>query len=198
MQDTAIIFYHNLVDFYPQGPYLLLGHSGRGLFTLELARVLLQNGKDVAFLGLLDTYPLKKVSPVSQLNFHTNNLLHKNIPEILKYIENSLRRFSTCWWIKTLNSKTVERYQKEGRVPVQEVMDHLMRAYAPKPYPGQVTLFSIANHLSEGNEDPMKRWANTFMGKLDIVTVHGDHVSMLQQPHVVELAEKIDAQLPPD
>ena len=44
----------------------------------------------------------------------------------------------------------------------------------------------------------MKRWANTFMGKLDIVTVPGDHVSMLQQPHVAELAEKIDALLPPD
>lgn len=198
VQNTAIIYYHNLVDFYPQGPYLLLGHSGRGLFTLELARLLLQNGKDVGFLGLLDTYPLKKVSPGEQLNFHTNNLLHKNIPEILKYIENSLRRFSTRWWIKLLNPKTVERYQKEGRFPVQEVMDHLMRAYTPQPYQGQVTLFSITDHLSEVDEDLMKRWANTFIGQLNIVTVPGDHVSMLKQPHVAVLAEKIDALLPPD
>ena len=44
----------------------------------------------------------------------------------------------------------------------------------------------------------MKRWANTFIGQLNIVTVPGDHVSMLKQPHVAVLAEKIDALLPPD
>ena len=29
----------------------------RVFFTLELARLLIQNGHEVAFLGLLDTYP---------------------------------------------------------------------------------------------------------------------------------------------
>jgi amino acid adenylation domain-containing protein len=198
VQDTAIIYYHNLVEFYPKGPYLLIGHSGRGLFTLELARVLLQNGKDVAFLGLLDTRLHSNIPPVKRLKFHTYNLMGKNLPEVLQYTEISLRRFSTRAWIKILNPKTVERYQKEGRVRVQEVMSHLMRTYIPKPFTGQVTLFSIANLPSEIHENPMERWANTFIGQLNLVTVPGDHVSMLKQPHVAVLAEKIDALLPPD
>jgi amino acid adenylation domain-containing protein len=198
VQDTAIIYYHNLVDFYPQGPYLLIGHSGRGLFTLELARVLLQNGKDVAFLGLLDTRLHSSIPPVKRLKFHANNLMRKNLPQMLQYTQISLRRFSTRASIKILNPKTVERYQKEGRVQVQEVMHHLMRTYVPKPYPGQVTLFSIANLPSEIHENPIKRWAKTFTGQFNIVTVPGDHVTMLKQPHVAFLAEKIDALLPPD
>jgi amino acid adenylation domain-containing protein len=198
VQDTAIIYYHNLVEFYPRGPYLLIGHSGRGLFTLELARVLLQNGKDVAFLGLLDTRLHRSIPPVERLKFHTTNLLSKNLPEALQYTEISLRRFSTRAWIKILNPKTVERYQKEGRVRGQEVMNHLMRIYVSKPYPGQATLFSIANPPSETLENPKEQWADTFIGQLDIVTVPGDHVSMLKQPHVTVLAEKIDALLPPD
>ncbi len=57
VQETARIYYHNLVDFYPHGPYLLLGHSAHGFFTLEVARLLIENGQNVAFLGLLDTFP---------------------------------------------------------------------------------------------------------------------------------------------
>ena len=198
VQDTAEIYYRNLVDFYPQGPYLLIGHSGRGFFTLELARLLLQNGKDVAFLGLLDTYPQRKVPYYERLKFHTTNLLDKDLPGILQYSKTTLHRFITRLWIKTLNPEKAELYQNEGRVQVQDVMDLLMRTYVPKPYPGKVTLFSIIDNPLEIPGNPMKRWGKTFIGQLDMVTVTGDHVSMLEQPHVAALAEKIDALLPPD
>jgi aspartate racemase len=198
VQDTAEIYYRNLVDFYPQGPYLLIGHSGRGFFTLELARYLLQNGKNVAFLGLLDTYPHRNVPYFERLKFHTANLLDKDLPGILQYGRTTLNRFITRSWIKTLNPLKTELYQNEGRVQVQDVMNFLMRTYVPKPYPGKVTLFSIIENPLEIPGNPMNRWKKTFIGQLDIVTVPGDHVSMLNQPHVVVLAEKIDALLPPD
>ena len=198
VQDTAAIYYNNLVDFYPRGPYLLIGHSGRGLFTLELARLLLQHGKEVAFLGLLDTSLHRNVPLFERLKFHTKNLLDKNLPEILQYIRITFRRFSNRWWIRTLDPLTTERYQKEGRVQVQEVMNLLMRTYVPKPYTGKVTLFSIIDNPLEIPGNPMERWCKTLIGRLDIVTVPGDHVSMLERPHVAILAEKIDALLPPD
>ncbi len=198
IQDTAEIYYRNLVDFYPQGPYLLIGHSGRGLFTLELARLLLQNGKDVAFLGLLDTFPHKNIPYFERLKFHTSNLLDKNLSGILQYIRTTLHRVTTRLWIRTLNPVKTDRYQKEGRVQVQDVMHLLMRTYVPKPYTGKVTLFSITDNPLENPGNPMKRWGKTFIGQLDIVTVPGDHVTMLERPHVAALAEKINALLPPD
>ena len=198
VQDTAEIYYRILVDFYPQGPYLLIGHSGRGFFTLELARLLLQNGKNVAFLGLLDTYPHRNIPYLERLKFHTTNLLNKDLPGILQYGRTILHRFLTRSWIKTLDSVKIERYQNKGRMQVQDVMNLLMRTYVPKPYPGKVTLFSIINNPLEIPGNPMKRWRKTFIGQLDMVTVPGDHVSMLKQPHVTVLAEKIDALLPPD
>ena len=62
--------------FYPQGPYILLGHSAHGYFTLELARLLIKTGQDVAFLGLLDTYPPemgRQTDPVEIGKRYANN-----------------------------------------------------------------------------------------------------------------------------
>lgn len=39
----------------PKGPYRLLGYSFGGVFALELARALLKEGEEVAFLAMLDT-----------------------------------------------------------------------------------------------------------------------------------------------
>jgi len=70
VQETARIYYHNLVDFYPQGPYLLLGHCAEGYFVLELARWLIQSGQEVAFLGLLDSYPPGHGNLVNRVKLH--------------------------------------------------------------------------------------------------------------------------------
>jgi thioesterase domain-containing protein len=193
VQETAKIYYHNLVDFYPKGPYLLLGHSGRGYFTLELARMLLKKNKHVVFLGLLDTYPpisSNKTNPIDRVKSHKNNLLGKNATEVLRYIKSSLIRFTNRWKSRIVNKREIKKSQEKEQF--MNIRYSLWKAYKPKPYAGDVTLFSVSH--PDGN--PMEQWANTFIGQFDIVTVPGDHVSMLNQPNVASLAEEIKALLP--
>ncbi|MEN2424434.1 thioesterase domain-containing protein, partial [Chromobacterium vaccinii] len=47
----------NLRRMQPQGPYHLIGYSLGGTVAQALAARLRQQGEEVAFLGLLDTYP---------------------------------------------------------------------------------------------------------------------------------------------
>ena len=183
VQETARIYYNNLVDFYPQGPYSLLGHSAEGYFTLELARLLIESGRNVPFLGLLDTFPpgpRRQVNPTDYVKSHINNLRDKNILEILQSIGVSIRSYSDRLW---------------KRIWVDE-KGLLLRAYQPEPFEGKVILFSATDRPSYFRWDPLDNWANILTGQFDIVPIPGDHSTIIQSPQAAWLARKIETLLP--
>ena len=198
VQETARIHFHNLVDFYPQGPYLLLGHSAHGYFALELARLLTEAGKEVAFLGLLDTSPPgseRKAKPVDRMKIHLINLQDKNLVEIFHYFEGSVLRFVTRWQRRaSTEARLIERFETKRRV--KAVRNSLAHAYKPEPYAGKVTLFSATQRPANKDTKPMEAWANTLTGPFAIVPIPGDHMSALKPPLVTELAKIIEALLP--
>jgi thioesterase domain-containing protein len=198
VQETARIYYHNLVDFYPQGSFLLLAHSANGLFALELARLLIRNGKNVAFLGLLDTYPpgsIRQAKLTDRVKIHLINLQDKNIPEILKYVQHSVTRFLNRRRRRAvIDANMIERYEHKGQF--KEVRNLILRAYKPEPYGERVHLFSATHRPWYMHWEPMEQWTTIVTGQLDIVPVTGDHMSMVKPPHVADLARKIEALLP--
>ena len=197
VRDTAKILFQNLVDFYPQGPYSLIGYSASAYFTVELARLLIQAGREVVFVGLLDPYPpggTWQVDQVDRAKFHMINLKGKSLPEILQYIGGSIQRFSIRLRRRGTNAKKIERYEQKGQA--NEVRQLLTRAYKPEPFEGKVTLFSATSLPIQIHGDPMEGWTRIFSGQFEIVPVPGDHSSLLKPPHVAVLAGKIKEQLP--
>lgn len=65
VEDMAKFYLEALEELYPQGPYILIGYSFGGLVALEMAQHLLETGKNVALLVLLDASPLYGVAPAS-------------------------------------------------------------------------------------------------------------------------------------
>lgn len=57
MEDACDIHMKALKQLQPEGPYHLLGYSFGGTVAQALASKLQRQGEEVAFLGLLDTYP---------------------------------------------------------------------------------------------------------------------------------------------
>lgn len=199
VQDTARIYYKNLIDFYPQGPYLLMGHSGYGFFALELARLLKNNGREVAFLGLLDSFPPGSQHliehPIDRVKGHLNNLKKKNFLGMLKYFRHSSYKFLNRVWNKLEgNAKRKERYEVLGQI--KNIRNMIMKGYKLEPYDGNVTLFWAAEHPSFLRGDPLDLWRQYFIGGFNIVRVNGDHITMLYPPHVDALANKIEEMLP--
>jgi aspartate racemase len=193
VQESAKIFYHCLTGFYPEGPCLLLGHSAHGFFALELARLLRQTGRQVALLGLLDTYPpgsLRQVKFVDRLKIHLGNLQGMTFAEILGYFGLSARRFVKR---RQRPGDKVVRAQSQTDAQAKQLRDQLVRAYKPEPYDGAVTLFSVTKHPWFIRWDPMEQWNRILTGPLEIVTIPGDHMSMLQPPQVGILADAIRA-----
>ena len=200
VQETARTYYQNLVNYYPKGPYLLLGHSAHGFFTLELARLLIENGKEVAFLGLLDSLPPgppKQATLVDRVKIHMINLRGKNFAGILQYFQGSIQRFLARWRSKReMKPSKIEHFQKEGRAG--DMRRLVLGTYQPEPYEGNVILFSAS--LPEPpwymHWDPMDRWRKYLIGQVDIVPIPGDHMTAFEPPHAAVLAGKIEARLP--
>ena len=192
VQETARIYQRGLMDFDPKGPYLLLGHSAHGFYAIELARLLRAAGKEVSFLGLLDTYapgPKLQANLLERVKLHQDNLRDKNIFGVLKYMQLSAQRFSMRRRYAVAGESLVKRYERLGEV--QKVRELLISSYKPEPYDGPVTLFSATQRPSYLHQDPMGRWKNIFTGKYELVSVEGTHMSMLEPPLVAALADKI-------
>jgi len=63
------------------------------------------------------------------------------------------------------------------------------------PYPGTVTLFLADELTAHGLNDPVKRWKRFGAGTVEAITVPGTHLTMMAQPHVGELAQRLDQRL---
>ena len=198
VQETARIYYQNLVDFYPQGPYLLLGHSAHGFFALEVARMLIENGQTVAFLGLLDTFPpgyKVQVNIIDRVKIYAKNFQGKTVGEVMQFIGGTLKRFTARLFSRAgMEERVLERLEAQGQV--KEVRSLLLDTYKPEPFAGQVTILSATKRPSYVKIDPLELWVNTIKGKLEIIPIPGEHMSILRAPLVGELAKQIESLLP--
>jgi len=198
VQETARVYYQNLVDFYPEGPYLILGHSAHGYFALELARWLVQNGKEVAFLGLIDSLPpgpARQASLPDRVKIHIDNLQDKNWEEIRQYFQDAVMRFRARRRNKSeMNPATIKIYDEQGRAG--EVRKLILGSYRPEPYEGKVILFSASQRHWYIRWEPMEAWKKYLIGQVEIVPIPGDHMSAFEAPHATLLAEKIQKWLP--
>ena len=192
VQETAAVFYKCLTDFQAEGPYYLLGHSADGHFTLELARLLLREGKNVGFLGLIDTYPPKAkqyINKIDRAKFYLKILSKKDFPGILKALQRSIRWRLRKLWYRAHGTVSIENWQRKGEV--RRVKHFLIKEYRPEPFNGNVTLFTASYAIDVTHEQLVRQWEKVVFGKLNIIPVVGDHLSIVQPPQVSELAKKI-------
>ncbi len=69
----------------------------------------------------------------------------------------------------------------------------LMQTYNPQIYLGQVLFFKARDSFSISSKltPPEVNLQKLVMGNLEIYEISGTHISMLQEPHIKLLAEKL-------
>ena len=68
---------------------------------------------------------------------------------------------------------------------------HARRDYTPRPYRGHVTLFRVNRHAALRAHDPLLGWGSLVSHGPDVQEVPGTHLTMVFEPHVRTLAEKL-------
>ena len=195
VQETAEDYFRNLVEFLPHGPYLLFGHSGYGFFVLELARLLIRNGKKDVFIGLLDSYPPGPLRPArfrDRIKIHSDNLHRMNPREIVQYFKESAGRFSERNSSLIAKQRLDQHKQAGDTYRVERLLE---LKYEPDLIDFPVTLFEATERPWYIRWNRMENWQKFLRGTLEIIYIPGNHISALEPPHVTEFVEKVKLQV---
>jgi amino acid adenylation domain-containing protein len=196
-------YVHAITDKHPAGPYNIAGWSLGVVIAFEVARQLRMMEREVSLLAILDQGPevpiREEPSDDAELLF---NIFSSYFPVDLEY----LRTLDNDEQFRFM----LKRAQRAGIVPpfvrrknfrhyimINKVQTQAWRAYVAKPYPGRISLFRSEELVSRSGSQPDLGWAKLAQGGMDLVDVPGDHMSMMEMPHVRYLAEKLDALIQP-
>ncbi len=188
----------------PKGPYLVGGFSGGGITGYEICQQLRAQGDEVALMVMLDT--ILPVTPpltaADRAKIQMIEFTRKGPQYFAEWAENRMK-----WEVERLK-KRLGGAAEVGEIPQfqNDTIEAAFRAALPryqlKPYPGPVVLFRpkldkrwilgpdrfVNSYRSFVYED--NGWGQ-HVDKIEVFEVPGDHDSMVLEPNVRILANRL-------
>lgn len=201
----------------PQGPYYLGGSSFGGLLAFEMAQQLHAQGEQTAVLALFDTYAPGYEELLSangslrrrghllmqRVNLHFANLILLERDAKVRYAREKAELFKGRMKgrIKALENRVKNTLRKLSHsnghlVPADDEPDIALQAlkeYVPQIYPGRVTLFRASKRSLGDKTDRDLGWGKLAAGGVEIHEIPGYHGSIVMEPRVRVLAQKLEA-----
>ena len=177
-----------------QGPFILVGYSFGGHLALETARRLSAPGENLPLVVMIDTYPaapMRGTTLARRIRFHFNNLRRfTNTREVAGYFRERLQRIYLRLVRHRLTRGFARKIEAPDRSPVSAAQIALA-AYQPQPFSGRVVLLQAGQLEWFMDSDPMEAWKDVIRGELEIRSVPGEHLNLIKNPYVVELARQL-------
>jgi amino acid adenylation domain-containing protein len=198
IEDMASYFIQAIQTVQPDGPYFLLGYSFGGIIAFEMARQLADRGQKVAFLGLLDikcpTLEKANLSFFQWLNLHTSKLRKLGLKEQIEYcLERKIKGSRIEYRDEILSTLShLETFTPE----LLNILDCSLSArknYRPQVYSGAATLFWSEYQSLYIDLYPELGWGDLVAGGLEIQYLPGDHLTLMKEPHLQVLVEKLNS-----
>lgn len=172
VEGIAALYIRQLKEAQPRGPYLLAGYSFGGIVAFEMAHQLMALGDSVPLLVMLDTYAPGLHPEAMKSDWRPHHLVVRPVKRVI-----------------------IGCYLRQGRpVPVRlrgfygtDTYDQAVKVYRPRPYPGRLTIFKARD--SWGPND--LGWSSLAAGGIDVEMVPGDHYTMIEEPQVAQLSQKL-------
>ncbi|MGV3722261.1 MAG: non-ribosomal peptide synthetase, partial [Actinomycetota bacterium] len=200
IEAMAAHYVRELRTVQPVGPYFLGGLSFGGTVALEMAQQLLAMGENVALLALLDTkapgYP-RFPGVAQRVAAHLLTILKASPAGRREYARVRLqaakdqvrRRFLLAVSRRTVGS--VDRTL--GDIGILHI--RAAHAYVRQPYPGMITLLRAEVQPIGCIPDSTNGWSELAQGGVEVLPVPGEHATIIEEPHVAELARALTAAL---
>lgn len=189
IKDLARHYIQEMRSLQPEGPYFLMGLSDGGKIAYEMAQQLIAQGQSVALLSLFDTYLIGvtiKRYPLPQRLFNQLLLIFDYIWRLGLVEVVSRVKIRIKIKFRTLISQYLPK------VDIPKPLLSVNDIYLPKPYLGRLLYFRATKSYPDFNIDfPEEELRKLVKGELEICHVPGGHNSILEEPHVQVLAEKL-------
>lgn len=205
VEELAARYVRDIRTVQEHGPYYLSGASFGGLVAFEMASQLVERGEKIALLALFDTgnpahYRNLSISEMARFRAlyflerfqkYGGLLARGKIWQSGRELAGSLSaRASSLIW------KIAQKFYRLRQHPMPTALRDNVRlfnvvrdAYTPRQYPGRILLFRAAGRTAEYGNDPALGWEEVIRGGIEIFTVPGDHMTILEVPYVWSLVE---------
>jgi thioesterase domain-containing protein len=188
----------------PKGPYLLAGFSFGGVMVYEMARLLLEAGEKVDFLGLFDTQnpavKWRKYGMAERMKvFWDAHDGYSRMSRCAILISRAIEGVATNLRVKAevraaTNAGMTEPYSNLRMLQVRESHGAAMDDYVPLPLDLDVILFKTEAVDDKFEVAPDYGWG-ALVRHLKIVDVPGEHLTMFDSEHVGDLAKQVKEHL---
>ncbi|WP_167762175.1 alpha/beta fold hydrolase [Blastococcus sp. CT_GayMR20] len=196
----------------PEGPVVLAGHSLGGLFALRVARLLGEQGREVALVGLLDTIlppaarggeedgrwskarlrrrrPVLVAAALYEFLLPTTLRRRRNArreaAEGLTRPEDSIRPQRS--YLRTRLRILGAGFGKYDYAERKDIFNlhgiGIAQFHRPRPWHGRALVF-----YSDENRDPHSWWDVLLPGPHEFITIEASHVAVLKWPYVEQIA----------
>ncbi len=197
IEDMASAYIETIREKQPQGPYLLASWSLGSIIVHEMARQLEQMGQKTALLIQLDQTPFITHDTPKD----TAEMLANMFKRYFKVDQAYLRTLSEDEQFKVIikkakKHKAIPRFIRladfKRYILVNETQIQAWLQYTAKPYSDTIVLFRSEENRNAAEAD--LGWKKITAG-VDIVDVPGNHITMLQEPHLKQVAMEISKRL---
>ena len=208
VEEMAAHYLREIQTLQATGPYSLCGYCFGGMVAYEMARLLKNQGEEVALVvlfnapapGALKGWPLNQVYLGKRITHELRKMRNLSIHEKLAVFAAKTAAFATLvsgvfkiavWRALSKFSighagKSTSRFLSVGDINVLAA-----KAYYPATYPGRVILFLTEEVASLYAIDPREGWRTLAGDGIEVHTVAGDNNSMFDARFVDALGEKL-------
>lgn len=214
VEDMAAHYIQEIRAFQPEGPYYLCGFSFGGKVAFEMARQLSDQGQVVKLLAMIDTMLVGSLTREEMANRGVRGLVRaarisladvigagisllgelRRLPprEKLLYIRSLPAAWQRHFAERNQQAKNEPDPERESNWPpakrVQRACQLASGRYVPQPLAGRITFYKAA----QGEiQDPDSNWGRWATGGVEVIKVPGTHRSIMEEPDVRVLAEKL-------
>jgi thioesterase domain-containing protein len=201
LKALAALYVDAMLRVVPEGPHAIGGWSLGAVLAFEMARQLAMNGRPVDRLLLIDP---PAVAPGRGDEPDEETLMALFARDLM-----GLAALSPEFPVGSGDDPLaglLAAARKAGILPaatgqaeIRELFELFrdnflaLRGYTPTSYPGRAVVFRAVGHEEE--RDPIPGWGGLLTGGLAVETLPGDHWSLLHEPQVRFLAERLTKEI---
>lgn len=198
IEEIATKYNSEIIEVNPDGPYLIAGYSLGGKIAFEMARQLLQMGKEVNMLGIFDTYARPSNQGLERLKQKIIRQVHK-APFIfklfLKYPGRTIR-----YQLVFVRNKLLKLFRQELNsqdevfsfdAEILKSYEIAYENYKLAPLDIVVDLFRVEERIYYLDDMVYLGWKPYGIKGVDVHEIPGDHKTFLYPPNDGYLARML-------
>jgi amino acid adenylation domain-containing protein len=200
IEGTAQAVVGHIREVQPVGPYAILGYSFGATLAVEVARQLTANDETVELVIVLDGYApgtLYRPKGLTKVAMHLRIIARLKLHEYYAYLYPRIQQRLFPRSQNPLGTDAAAQLpESEIKGRSAEVSEYSIRAFhahRPEVFSGRI-VFVRATDIRDGrwSADPSCGWSSICKGGVDIIPMRCQHLDLLKEPHVTDLAGHIN------